>query len=97
MQLVLHCFVAHMFCRSIMEGVQELTWLLEEQFKPLVHAEMSVLVDVLHRPELLFAPGSEARKRCEIGGFISKCASMAFSSLLFSPRFLLRLSSRIQL
>ena len=65
-----------------MEGVQELTWLLEEQFKPLVHAEMSVLVDVLHRPELLFAPGSEARKRCEIGGFISKCASMAFSSRL---------------
>ena len=57
-----------------MEGMQELTWLLEEQFKPLVQAEMSVLVDVLHRPELLFPIGSEARTRCENGGFISKCA-----------------------
>ena len=67
-----------------MEGVQELTWLLEEQFKPLVHAEMSVLVDVLHRPELLFAPGSEARKRCEIGGFISKCASSSSLASFFA-------------
>lgn len=39
---------------------------------PLVNAELSVLVDVLHQPELLFPEGSDARNRCESGGFISK-------------------------
>lgn len=39
---------------------------------PLVNAELSVLVDVLHQPELLFLEGSDARNRCESGGFISK-------------------------
>ena len=46
--------------------------LLEDQLKPLVQAELSVLVDVLHRPELLFPMGTEARRKCESGGFISK-------------------------
>ncbi len=39
---------------------------------PLVNAELSVLVDVLHQPELLFLEGTDARSRCESGGFISK-------------------------
>ncbi|XP_067095628.1 inositol 1,4,5-trisphosphate receptor type 3 isoform X3 [Osmerus mordax] len=45
---------------------------LEERLKPLVDAELSVLVDVLHQPELLFLEGTDARQRCESGGFISK-------------------------
>ncbi|KAG8201575.1 hypothetical protein JTE90_011244 [Oedothorax gibbosus] len=40
-----------------------------------VQSELSVLVDVLHRPELLFPLGTEARKKCENGGFISKLIS----------------------
>jgi inositol 1,4,5-triphosphate receptor type 3 len=45
---------------------------LEERLKPLVQAELSVLVDMLHWPELLFPEGSEAYQRCESGGFLSK-------------------------
>ena len=52
--------------------LQDIVQLLEEQLKPLVQAELSVLVDVLHRPELLFPPNTEARHKCESGGFISK-------------------------
>lgn len=37
-----------------------------------MQAELSVLVDVLHWPELLFLEGSEAHQRCESGGFLSK-------------------------
>ena len=51
---------------------QDIVATLEEQMRPLVQAELSVLVDVLHRPELLFPPGTEARKKCETGGFISR-------------------------
>ena len=51
---------------------QDIVALLEDQLKPLVQAELSVLVDVLHRPELLFPPGTEARRKCESGGFISR-------------------------
>uniref|UniRef100_A0A8C6SHD8 Inositol 1,4,5-trisphosphate receptor n=1 Tax=Neogobius melanostomus TaxID=47308 RepID=A0A8C6SHD8_9GOBI len=43
---------------------------LEEQFSPKVQAEFSVLVDVLHSPELLFP--EPARVRCESGAFMSK-------------------------
>uniref|UniRef100_A0A674EWC2 Inositol 1,4,5-trisphosphate receptor n=1 Tax=Salmo trutta TaxID=8032 RepID=A0A674EWC2_SALTR len=43
---------------------------LEEQFSPMVQAEFSVLVDVLHSPELLFPEA--ARLRCESGAFMSK-------------------------
>jgi len=46
--------------------------LLEDQLKPLVYAEISVLVDILHHPEYLFERGSEGRGKCESGGFISK-------------------------
>ena len=52
--------------------LQDIVATLEEQMCPLVQAELSVLVDVLHRPELLFPPGTEARKKCETGGFISR-------------------------
>ena len=51
---------------------QDIINTLEERLKPLVNAELSVLVDVLHQPELLFVEGTDARQRCESGGFISK-------------------------
>lgn len=51
---------------------QDIINTLEERLKPLVNAELSVLVDVLHQPELLFLEGTDARQRCESGGFISK-------------------------
>lgn len=52
--------------------LQDVINTLEERLKPLVNAELSVLVDVLHQPELLFLEGTDARQRCESGGFISK-------------------------
>ena len=58
--------------RTIIEGLQDIISLLEDQLRPLVHAELSVLVDILYRPELLFPVGTEARRKCENGGFISK-------------------------
>lgn len=58
--------------RSIIEGLQDIVSLLEEQLKPLVQSELSLLVDILYRPELLFPNNSEARKRCENGGFIRR-------------------------
>ncbi|KAJ8046348.1 Inositol 1,4,5-trisphosphate receptor [Holothuria leucospilota] len=58
--------------RSIIEGLQDIVAILEDHLRPLVQAELSVLVDVLHRPELLFTEGTEARQKCEKGGFISK-------------------------
>ncbi|XP_071862956.1 inositol 1,4,5-trisphosphate receptor-like isoform X6 [Bombus fervidus] len=58
--------------RSIIEGLQDIVSLLEEQLKPLVQSELSLLVDILYRPELLFPAASDARKRCENGGFIKR-------------------------
>lgn len=49
--------------------LQGVVSLLEEQFSPKVQAEFSVLVDVLHSPELLFP---EAAQLCESGAFMSK-------------------------
>ena len=51
---------------------QDIITALEERLRPLVQAELSVLVDVLHWPELLFLEGSDAYQRCESGGFLSK-------------------------
>lgn len=59
-------------CREIIEGLQDIVAVLEDQLRPLVQAELSVLVDILHRPELLFPVEADARKQCENGGFISK-------------------------
>ncbi|XP_017780207.1 PREDICTED: inositol 1,4,5-trisphosphate receptor isoform X5 [Nicrophorus vespilloides] len=58
--------------RSIIEGLQDIVSLLEDQLKPLVQSELSLLVDVLYRPELLFPAGTESRKKCESGGFIRR-------------------------
>ncbi|XP_046746795.1 inositol 1,4,5-trisphosphate receptor isoform X1 [Diprion similis] len=58
--------------RTIIEGLQDIVSLLEEQLKPLVQSELSLLVDILYRPELLFPASTEARKRCENGGFIRR-------------------------
>ncbi|CAO1407028.1 unnamed protein product [Diamesa hyperborea] len=58
--------------RSIIEGLQDIVSLLEDQLKPLVEAELSLLVDILYRSELLFPMGSESRKKCESGGFIHR-------------------------
>ncbi|KAG5830491.1 hypothetical protein ANANG_G00311190 [Anguilla anguilla] len=56
--------------KSIIEKQQGVVSCLEEQFHPKVQAEFSVLVDVLHSPELLFPEA--ARFRCESGAFMSK-------------------------
>ncbi|XP_012513901.1 PREDICTED: inositol 1,4,5-trisphosphate receptor type 3 [Propithecus coquereli] len=58
--------------KNIIEKLQDIITALEERLQPLVQAELSVLVDVLHWPELLFLEGSEAFQRCESGGFLSK-------------------------
>uniref|UniRef100_A0A3Q2EE34 Inositol 1,4,5-trisphosphate receptor n=1 Tax=Cyprinodon variegatus TaxID=28743 RepID=A0A3Q2EE34_CYPVA len=58
--------------RNIIEKLQDIVSALEDRLRPLVQAELSVLVDVLHRPELLFPENTDARKKCESGGFISK-------------------------
>lgn len=54
----------------IMCVIQGVVSCLEEQFAPKVQAEFSVLVDVLHSPELLFPEA--ARLPCESGAFMSK-------------------------
>ena len=54
--------------RIILEELQGIIMLLEDQLKPLIQAEQSVLVDVLYKPELLFPAGAEARHKCENGG-----------------------------
>ncbi|KAM9750737.1 inositol 1,4,5-trisphosphate-gated calcium channel ITPR3 isoform 2-T2 [Menidia menidia] len=58
--------------KNIIEKLQDIINTLEDRLKPLVNAELSVLVDVLHQPELLFLEGTDVRQRCESGGFISK-------------------------
>lgn len=58
--------------RSVIEGLQDIVSLLEDQLKPLIEAELSLLVDILYRSELLFPLGTESRKHCEIGGFIRR-------------------------
>lgn len=67
--------------KTIIEGLQDIVQQLEQQLKPLVLAELSVLVDLLYRPECLFPTGTEARSRCSSGGFISKLISHTEKSL----------------
>ncbi|XP_061662441.1 inositol 1,4,5-trisphosphate receptor type 3 isoform X11 [Syngnathoides biaculeatus] len=48
---------------------------LQQQYRSQVETcikTLAVTVDVLHQPELLFLEGTDARLRCESGGFISK-------------------------
>lgn len=61
--------------KSIVEKLQEIVSLIELQFRPLIQAELSVLVDIFFKPELLFPERTEARKRCSNGGFIRKLIS----------------------
>ena len=56
----------------MIEGLHDIVSVLEDHLKPLVQAEVSVLVDVLYRPELLFPAGPDARRKCENGGFIRR-------------------------
>uniref|UniRef100_A0A673I382 Inositol 1,4,5-trisphosphate receptor n=1 Tax=Sinocyclocheilus rhinocerous TaxID=307959 RepID=A0A673I382_9TELE len=49
--------------RNIIERLQDIVSALEERLRPLVQAELSVLVDVLHRPELLFPEHTEAHRK----------------------------------
>uniref|UniRef100_A0A3B4CNT8 Inositol 1,4,5-trisphosphate receptor n=1 Tax=Pygocentrus nattereri TaxID=42514 RepID=A0A3B4CNT8_PYGNA len=56
--------------KNIIEKLQGVVSFLKEQFGPRVQAEFSVLVDVLHSPELLFPEA--ARLRCETGAFMTK-------------------------
>ncbi|XP_053545340.1 inositol 1,4,5-trisphosphate receptor type 1 [Bombina bombina] len=58
--------------RNIIERLQDIVSSLEDRLRPLVQAELSVLVDVLHRPELLFPEHTDARRKCESGQFICK-------------------------
>ena len=48
--------------------------LLEDQLRPLVQSEFSVLGDVLYRPELMFPRHSEAWHKSKSGGFVSRYA-----------------------
>ena len=57
---------------TVIEGLHDIVSVLEDHLKPLVQAEVSVLVDVLYRPELLFPTGPDARRKCEQGGFIRR-------------------------
>ena len=66
--------------KIIIDGLQDIVQVLEDQLRPLVQAELSVLVDVLHRPELLFPPHTDARRKCESGGFICKCVRCVVTS-----------------
>ncbi|TRY92287.1 hypothetical protein DNTS_007066 [Danionella cerebrum] len=61
-------FGAHDY--KIIEKLQGVVAYLEDEFSPRVQAEFSVLVDVLHSPEMLFP--ESAQLRTEDGAFLSK-------------------------
>ncbi|XP_078369527.1 inositol 1,4,5-trisphosphate receptor-like isoform X2 [Oculina patagonica] len=63
--------------RSIIEGLQDIVSLLEDQLRPLVQSELSVLGDVLYRPELMFPRQSEAWHKSKSGGFVSRLITHA--------------------
>ncbi|XP_037294714.1 inositol 1,4,5-trisphosphate receptor isoform X4 [Manduca sexta] len=58
--------------RSVMEGLQEIVALLEEQLRPLLQAEQSLLVDILYKPHLLFTSSGEIGQPDTSGIFISR-------------------------
>ena len=63
---------------QIVDAYQELLMLLERKTGPEVHAEMSVLVDVMYSPELLFPEDTVGYQRAAAGGFMHKCTSLLF-------------------
>lgn len=80
-RLQVQCFCTIVLTRTLnrsssndvsLSGLQDIVSALEDRLRPLVQAELSVLVDVLHRPELLFPENTDSRKKCESGGFICK-------------------------
>jgi len=46
--------------------------MLEEQMSALVQAEMSVLVDILYHPEVLFHSSASGHHGFSSGGFMTK-------------------------
>ncbi|CAH2240156.1 jg22130, partial [Pararge aegeria aegeria] len=58
--------------RSVMEGLQEIVALLEEQLRPLLQAEQSLLVDILYKPHRLFTSSGELSHPDTSGIFISR-------------------------
>ncbi|XP_028159204.1 inositol 1,4,5-trisphosphate receptor, partial [Ostrinia furnacalis] len=58
--------------RSVMEGLQEIVALLEEQLRPLLQAELSLLVDILYKPHLLFTSPGDVAQPDASGIFISR-------------------------
>ncbi|CAB3242639.1 unnamed protein product [Arctia plantaginis] len=58
--------------RSVMEGLQEIVSLLEEQLRPLLQAEQSLLVDILYKPHLLFTSPGDITQSDTSGIFISR-------------------------
>ena len=73
--------------RTIIEGLQDIVSVLEDHLKPLVQAELSVLVDTLYRPEMLFPKGTEARRKCENGGFVLSFVTRGkFGALLLQKK-----------
>ena len=53
-------------------NTQDIVSLLEDQLRPLVQSELSVLGDVLYRPEFMFPRQSEAWHKSKSGGFVSR-------------------------
>jgi len=53
--------------------------MLEEQMSALVHAEMSVLVDILYHPEVLFHASAPVHHGFSSGGFMTKYGQPFFS------------------
>uniref|UniRef100_A0A8C4YF71 Inositol 1,4,5-trisphosphate receptor n=1 Tax=Gopherus evgoodei TaxID=1825980 RepID=A0A8C4YF71_9SAUR len=63
--------------RNIIERLQDIVSALGRSLTPLVQAELSVLVDVLHRPELLFPENTDARRNVKVeASFASKVVSL---------------------
>ncbi|XP_072946066.1 inositol 1,4,5-trisphosphate receptor [Epargyreus clarus] len=58
--------------KTVMEGLQEIVALLEEQLRPLLQAEQSLLVDILYKPHRLFTSPGELTHPDTSGIFISR-------------------------
>ena len=69
------CAVVILWC------IQEIVVMLEDQMKTLVQAEMSVLVDILYHPEVLFLTSSPAHHSFASGGFMTKYGQLVLCDL----------------
>jgi len=81
--------------KSIVEGLQDIVLVLEDQLRPLVQAELSLLVDILYRPELLFptvaaaaavgdtASVAVAAAACGVTGFINRYYRLNITFVLY--------------